>query len=50
MIAAAPDLERLVHREHGDPHSILGAHPYDGGAVIRALRPAAGRSGRARSS
>jgi 1,4-alpha-glucan branching enzyme len=41
VIAAAPDLERLVRREHGDPHSILGAHPYDGGVVVRALRPAA---------
>ena len=40
-IAAAPDLERLVRREHNDPHSILGAHPQPGGVVIRALRPAA---------
>jgi 1,4-alpha-glucan branching enzyme len=40
-IAAAPDLERLVRREHNTPHSVLGAHPYDGGVVVRALRPAA---------
>jgi 1,4-alpha-glucan branching enzyme len=40
-IAAAPDLERLVRREHADPHSILGAHPHDGGVVVRAFRPAA---------
>src|SRR5215213_2700762 len=40
-IAAAPDLERLVRREHNSPHSVLGAHPHDGGVVIRALRPAA---------
>jgi 1,4-alpha-glucan branching enzyme len=39
--AAAPDLERLVRREHNDPHSILGAHPHADGVVIRALRPAA---------
>jgi 1,4-alpha-glucan branching enzyme len=41
VIAAAPDLERIVKREHGDPHSVLGAHEYDGGVVVRALRPAA---------
>jgi 1,4-alpha-glucan branching enzyme len=40
-IAAAPDLERLVRREHADPHSILGAHEHDGGVVVRAFRPAA---------
>ena len=40
-LAAAPDLERLVHRRHGDPHHILGAHPADDGVVIRALRPGA---------
>jgi 1,4-alpha-glucan branching enzyme len=40
-LAAAPDLERLVHRQHGDPHSILGAHPTEGGVVVRAYRPAA---------
>jgi len=41
VIAAAPDLERIVKREHGNPHSVLGAHEYDGGIVVRALRPAA---------
>ena len=40
-IAAAPDLERLVRREHPDPHAVLGAHPHDGGVVVRAFRPAA---------
>src|SRR3954451_6955722 len=40
-IATAADLDRLVRREHADPHSILGAHPYDGGVVVRAYRPAA---------
>jgi 1,4-alpha-glucan branching enzyme len=41
VIAAAPDLDRIVKREHGDPHSVLGAHKCDGGVVVRALRPAA---------
>src|SRR3954453_14988346 len=41
MIAAAPDLDRIVKRERRDPHSVLGAHKYDGGVVVRALRPAA---------
>ena len=40
-IAASEDLERLVRREHANPHSILGAHPTKGGAVVRAFRPAA---------
>src|SRR4051794_37581708 len=40
-LAAAPDLERLVRREHASPHDILGAHATDGGVVIRAYRPAA---------
>ena len=40
-LAAAPDLERLVRREHSTPHDVLGAHPADGGVVIRAFRPAA---------
>jgi 1,4-alpha-glucan branching enzyme len=35
------DLDTLVRREHHDPHSLLGAHPADGGVVIRAFRPAA---------
>jgi 1,4-alpha-glucan branching enzyme len=39
--ALLADVERLVHREHHDPHSLLGAHAGDGGTVIRAYRPAA---------
>jgi 1,4-alpha-glucan branching enzyme len=36
------DLERIVRREHADPHSVLGAHPLPGGGVVvRAYRPAA---------
>ncbi len=43
MSTVAPaQLDTLVRREHPDPHSILGAHPGDGGVVIRAYRPAAG--------
>jgi 1,4-alpha-glucan branching enzyme len=40
-IATTADLDRLVRREHADPHSLLGAHPHDGGVVVRAFRPAA---------
>jgi 1,4-alpha-glucan branching enzyme len=39
--ALASEVERLVHREHHDPHSLLGAHAGDGGMVVRAYRPAA---------
>jgi 1,4-alpha-glucan branching enzyme len=41
VIADGPDLDRIVKREHGDPHSVLGAHKYNGGVVVRALRPSA---------
>jgi 1,4-alpha-glucan branching enzyme len=41
MIATDTELDRIVRREHGDPHSVLGAHEYNGGVVVRALRPAA---------
>lgn len=33
------DIDRLVDGAHHDPHSILGAHPHDGGVTIRVLRP-----------
>lgn len=39
--ALMAEVERLVHREHHDPHSLLGAHAGDGGMVVRAYRPAA---------
>jgi 1,4-alpha-glucan branching enzyme len=42
-VIAAADVERLVERRHSDPHSVLGAHPADGGAIIRAFRPDAER-------
>jgi 1,4-alpha-glucan branching enzyme len=35
------ELDALARREHPNPHGVLGAHPADQGAVIRALRPAA---------
>jgi 1,4-alpha-glucan branching enzyme len=41
VIAPQTDVERIVRREHGDPHSVLGAHKYNGGVVVRAIRPAA---------
>jgi 1,4-alpha-glucan branching enzyme len=40
-LAPAADLDRLVRREHASPHAVLGAHPHDGGVVVRAYRPAA---------
>jgi 1,4-alpha-glucan branching enzyme len=38
---ANSELESIVRREHVNPHSVLGAHPQNGGVVIRALRPGA---------
>jgi len=35
------EIERVVAGEHADPHSVLGAHPVDGGTAVRAFRPAA---------
>ena len=35
------ELDRLVARDHHDPHSILGAHAGEGGVTVRALHPAA---------
>jgi 1,4-alpha-glucan branching enzyme len=40
----APDpaeLAQLAAGTHADPHHLLGAHPLDGGVVIRALHPEA---------
>jgi 1,4-alpha-glucan branching enzyme len=39
--AANRELDALVRREHANPHSVLGAHPADGGVIVRVLRPAA---------
>ena len=41
MTVATAELESLVRREHSNPHAVLGAHPQNGGVVVRALRPAA---------
>ncbi|HEY8624849.1 MAG TPA: 1,4-alpha-glucan branching protein GlgB [Solirubrobacteraceae bacterium] len=41
MTSGTGEFDTLVRREHGDPHSLLGAHPSSGGLVIRAFRPAA---------
>src|SRR5215472_3215733 len=35
------DVRRLLSLTHRDPHSILGAHLTNGGAIIRAYRPEA---------
>jgi 1,4-alpha-glucan branching enzyme len=35
----ALDARRLTAGDHSDPHSLLGAHPVDGGVVIRAFHP-----------
>ena len=37
------DINRIASGSHHDPHSFLGAHPVDGGWVIRVLRPLAKR-------
>lgn len=34
-------LDQLVRGEHGDPHSILGAHPHGDSVTVRAFRPLA---------
>ncbi|MEA2190329.1 MAG: 1,4-alpha-glucan branching enzyme [Solirubrobacteraceae bacterium] len=41
-MSVSTEIDRLVAREHHDPHSILGAHEAPGGGVVvRALRPMA---------
>ena len=42
-MTVAREIERLVARDHHDPHSVLGAHPTRGGVVVRAFRPGADR-------
>ncbi len=43
MSIAATELDALAHREHGQPHAVLGPHPSDDGVVVRALRPGAAK-------
>jgi 1,4-alpha-glucan branching enzyme len=33
------DIEAIVHRDLAEPHRLLGAHPENGGVVVRAFRP-----------
>jgi 1,4-alpha-glucan branching enzyme len=35
------ELDRVLEGTHHDPHSVLGAHPGEGGVTVRALRPLA---------
>jgi 1,4-alpha-glucan branching enzyme len=35
------EVEAVVGRDHPDPHHLLGAHPSNGGVVVRAFRPGA---------
>jgi 1,4-alpha-glucan branching enzyme len=37
------DIQALLSGMHTDPHRILGVHPVEGGAVVRAYRPGADR-------
>ena len=38
---AKAELDSIARREHGQPHNVLGAHPTDGGVVVRVFRPSA---------
>ena len=42
-VSIESDIEALVGRDLADPHRLLGAHPHDGGVVVRAFRPAAAK-------
>jgi 1,4-alpha-glucan branching enzyme len=42
-VTVAAEIERLVARDHHDPHRVLGAHRVRDGVVVRALRPGADR-------
>jgi 1,4-alpha-glucan branching enzyme len=42
-VTVAAEIERLVARDHHDPHRVLGAHGARGGVVVRAFRPGAER-------
>ncbi|MEZ0334048.1 MAG: 1,4-alpha-glucan branching enzyme, partial [Gemmatimonadales bacterium] len=43
-VADPAELARLLSGRHPDPHAILGAHPVEGGVVVRALHPDAVRA------
>ena len=42
------DADRLIARQHANPHAYLGAHPENGSVVVRAFRPAAAKVERRR--
>jgi 1,4-alpha-glucan branching enzyme len=42
-VSVATEIELLVTGRHADPHHLLGAHPQNGGLVVRAFRPSAER-------
>ena len=42
-ISGRVNADGLVNRSLSDPHGLLGAHPADGGVVVRAWRPGAER-------
>ncbi|MFT3872426.1 MAG: 1,4-alpha-glucan branching protein GlgB [Nocardioides sp.] len=37
------ELDLLIEGRHGQPHAILGPHPYDGGVTVRVYKPLASR-------
>ena len=37
------EADRLIARQHANPHAYLGAHPENGSVVIRTFRPAAAK-------
>ena len=39
-MTVAEELERVVRREHTDPHHVLGAHPEDGAISTLTVRAA----------
>jgi 1,4-alpha-glucan branching enzyme len=42
-VTVQTDVDALVNRDLAEPHRLLGAHPEDGGVVIRAFRPDAAK-------
>jgi 1,4-alpha-glucan branching enzyme len=42
-VTVEADIEAIVHRDLAHPHRLLGAHPQNGGVVVRAFRPAAAK-------
>jgi 1,4-alpha-glucan branching enzyme len=42
-VSVESDIEAVVHRDLAEPHRVLGAHPENGGVVIRTFRPDAAK-------